>query len=354
MHRQVLWSPEPGTPSQLKSFQHFVENRHAQQFDNYDEFWQWSIDCLPDFWKDIWDYCQVAHSVPPSEIVEANKAMDEIPAWFSGARLNYAENMLRFRDNHIAIIATGEHLNSHTVTYSQLYDRVVKLATSLREANITVGDRIAAFLPNTEHAVICFLASTAVGAVFSSASPDFGVHGTLDRLGQIQPKLLFCIDSVFENGKHQCQVKKLEEIVAGLPSLQYVVFCPSEGVIHDTAFEIPRSSSLDRFLQLGSSTSEPFYFEQLPFDHPLVIMFTSGSTGKPKCLVHRAGGLLLQHRKEHLIHTSMSRQDKFFYYTTTGWMMWNWQVSALAEGATLVLFSGKPFLPTPAALFKIA
>ncbi|TPX47808.1 hypothetical protein SeLEV6574_g02430 [Synchytrium endobioticum] len=353
MHRQVLWTPQPGTPSQLKSFKRFVENRHAQQFGNYDELWKWSVDCLDDFWKDVWDYCNIIHSAAPTTILDTSKHMNEVPEWFTGARLNYAENLLRYRDDHVAIIATGELSTPQKLTYTELCDKVEKLATTMRAANVKVGDRVAAFLPNTEHAIVCVLASAAIGAVFSSTSPDFGVGGTLHRLGQIQPKLLFCVESVFEDGKQQSQLEKLVAIVHGLPSLETVVFCDNISS-PSTLQAVPKSTTMKSFLALAANITEPFHFEQLPFDHPLVIMFTSGSTGKPKCLVHGAGGLLLQHRKEHLIHTSMSRQDKFFYYTTTGWMMWNWQVSALAEGATLVLFSGKPFLPTPAALFKIA
>ncbi|TPX36706.1 hypothetical protein SmJEL517_g01202 [Synchytrium microbalum] len=354
MERRVLWSPKARFPSELKQFQAYVEKRHAlEHFLTYEEFWQWSVDNLDAFWKAVWDYCEVTHSASPSEVLQTGVMMDEIPEWFKGARLNYAQNMLKYRDNHIAVISTGEQLTPHSLTYAELYDQVEKVAKSLRKCGVKVGDRVAAFLPNTEYAIICMLAASAVGAVFSGASPDFGVQGTLDRLGQIEPKVLFCTDTVFEDGRHQSQIDKLEVIVQGLPSLEHVVFCPFDGVIPEESFKVPKSMSMDAFIQLSAEDSAPFYFEQLPFDHPLVIMFTSGSTGKPKCLVHRAGGLLLQHRKEHLIHTSMSRKDVFLYYTTTGWMMWNWQVSALAEGATLVVFSGKPFLPTPGVLFKV-
>ncbi|TPX36707.1 hypothetical protein SmJEL517_g01203 [Synchytrium microbalum] len=351
MERKVLWTPAPSNAStELSKFQAFVEKEHSVHFQSYQELYQWSTDNTTQFWKACWDYCRIIHSQPPSEILDATKTMDQVPEWFKGARLNFAENMLKYRDDHVAIISTGEQLTPYSLTYAELYDKVEKVARSLRRSGVLVGDRVAAYLPNTEHAIICMLAASGVGAVFSSASPDFGVQGTLDRLGQIQPKLLFCVESVYEDGKLQSEVGKLVDIVNGLPSLEKVVFC---GDVGDDALRVPKSMSMDSFILLSADDTTPFNFEQLPFDHPLVIMFTSGSTGKPKCLIHRAGGLLLQHRKEHLIHTSMSRKDVFLYYTTTGWMMWNWQVSALAEGSTLVLFSGKPFLPTPGVLFKV-
>ncbi|TPX37178.1 hypothetical protein SmJEL517_g00795 [Synchytrium microbalum] len=354
---RVLWTPNDNKPpTNMQRFRAFVETRHKTTLKSYADLRKWSIDNVELFWKDVWDFVEIRYLTPPTTILEPGKTMDQIPEWFQGATLNYAENLLRNRDDRPALISTGERLNRVTITHAQLYTSVRNVSLALRRANIQVGDRIAAYLPNSHHAVICMLACATVGAVWCSVSPELGSKGTLDRLSQVQPKMLFCVEFVVENGVTYVQSERLVEIVAGLPSLQQVIIVPCDIVRPENTVTIDKSIALASFLKIVTSTpsiKEDFRFEYLPFSHPVIISFSSGVSGKIRCVVHSAGGMLLQHRKEHCIHGSVSKSDVMLYYASTSKMAWYWQVAALAEGATVILFEGSPLRPDAGVLFKL-
>ncbi|TPX68574.1 hypothetical protein SpCBS45565_g03060 [Spizellomyces sp. 'palustris'] len=322
---KLLWKPSRPEETQMTKFKSFVERIYHIKLANYDALWKWSVENYPEFWASVWEYCGVKASVPYTEVVERDVSMDKIPKWFKGARLNFAENLLARRDDHIALIGAGEH-------------------------GVRPGDRIAGYLPNCPDTVIVFLAVTSLGAIWSSTSPDFGITGVLERFSQVKPKILFSVNAVMYNGRAHDHLGKLKEVAEGLESLEKVVIIPFVEVPFDATM-IPMGETYKDFLI--ADDGRDIIFEQLPFYHPLVILYSSGTTGKPKCIVHSAGGILIQHLKEHVIHGDLSESDVFFYYTTTGWMMWNWLVSGLAAGATLVLYDGSPFKPTPARLLDL-
>jgi acetoacetyl-CoA synthetase len=271
--------------------------------------------------------------------------------WFSGARLNFAENLLRFRDDQVALIFKGEANDSISMTYEILYDEVARVAKSLREAGVEAGDRVAGFIPNMPEAIIAMLAATSLGAIWSSCSPDFGIKGVLDRFGQIKPKVLFTADGYFFKGKAFDSLSRVSQILDDLPSIEKVVVVPYTSTEPDIS-QVPKAVQYNDFKSPDKGLE--IQFEQLPSDHPLYIMFTSGTTGLPKCMVQSAGGILVHHLKELILHTDLKREDTIFYFSTCGWMMWNWLVSSLAVGAKLILFDGNPFHPDPGALWKMA
>ncbi|RMF08698.1 MAG: acetoacetate--CoA ligase, partial [Candidatus Neomarinimicrobiota bacterium] len=264
---------------------------------------------------------------------------------------NFAENLLRYRDDHPALYFQGEGQIPRTLTYRELAEAVSRMQQALRKAGVKTGDRVAGFLPNLPETVIAMLAATSLGAIWSSSSPDFGINGVLDRFTQIQPTVLFAADGYFYNGKRFDTREKLKSIVASLPSLEHVVIVPYAG-LDLRELNRPPYDTWEAFQD--EFTAAELDFVALPFDHPLYIMYSSGTTGLPKSIVHGAGGTLLQHMKELRLHTNLTRQDVIFYFTTCGWMMWNWLVSSLAVGATIVLYDGSPFHPTPAAMWDLA
>jgi acetoacetyl-CoA synthetase len=271
--------------------------------------------------------------------------------WFVGSRINFAENLLRYRDDQVALVFQGEGQDTVRMTYAQLYDEVARMAKSLRDAGVVTGDRVAGYVPNMIHTVVAMLAAASIGAIWSSCSPDFGIKGVLDRFGQISPKILFTADGYFYNGKKHDSLARIGGILQQLPSIEKVVVMPYTHARADIS-AIPNAVHYDDFI--AKEKGLEITFEQLPFDHPLYIMYSSGTTGLPKCMVHGAGGTLIQHLKEHLLHVDLKREDKIYYFTTCGWMMWNWLVSGLAVGATVILFDGSPFYPDPGAIFKLA
>jgi acetoacetyl-CoA synthetase len=284
--------------------------------------------------------------------VDPTKSICDIPKWFDGCRLNYAENLLMNVENDkVALITYGEGQSPAYITFSQLRHRVASLAGALKQAGIKPGDRIAGYLPNSNMAVEAMLATASIGAVWTSTSPDFGVTGVLDRFSQIKPKIIFSVEAVVYNNKKHSHLSKLKSVTEALEGLEKVIICPfcSDNPQDINTTLIPNSVLYDDFIQ-GFEDSK-LSFEQLPFDHPLFIMYSSGTTGTPKCMVHSAGGTLIQHMKEHILHGNMTSDDVIFYYTTTGWMMWNWLISSLAVGATVVLYDGSPFIPSPAVLW---
>ncbi|KAI9197150.1 uncharacterized protein BJ171DRAFT_241045 [Polychytrium aggregatum] len=347
----LMWSPKNLEDNQLIKFRDFVNKRYNLSLATYDQLWQWSSDQIENFWESVWIFTNIKASVPYTQVLEPGVRMDRIPKWFLDARLNYAENILAYKDDHVAIIGAGEGDTIEKITYAELHERVRVLAGALRAHGVRPGDRIAGYVPNSPQTVICMLAATSLGAIWSSASPDFGVTGILDRFSQIQPKIIFSINAVLYNGKTHDHLEKLKAVVDGLDSLEKVVVFPFVDQPFDLS-GIPKSSSLAEFL--STSDNGPLVFEQLPFDHPLFILYSSGTTGKPKCIVHGAGGVLIQHKKEHIIHGSMGRNDIMLYYTTTGWMMWNWLVGGLLAGSTIVCYDGSPFKPSTDRLWRLS
>ena len=343
----IVWQPSPAQLErcQMTRFRCFVEQRHAVALPDYQSLWQWSIDQRARFWQALWDFCEVIASRPADVILQDDGTMPEA-SWFLGARLNFAENLLRFRDDKDAILFRDETGQTTALNHAEVFQQASRLAAALHRRGIGPGDRVAAVLPNMPEAVIGMLATAWLGATWSSCSPDFGAQGILDRFGQIEPSLLICVDGYRFKGRVIDLRAKIAEIRRGLPS--------TTGCIHvawQHTGEIADSEEWQRVLA-NDLPLPPF--AQLPFDHPLYILFSSGTTGKPKCIVHGAGGTLLQHLKEHRLHTDIGREDRLFYFTTCGWMMWNWLVSGLASGATLVLFDGNPMYPAADSLWDMA
>ncbi|MBE0557327.1 MAG: acetoacetate--CoA ligase, partial [Proteobacteria bacterium] len=349
---KLLWKPseERITGSNMYRFMTYVNGRHQQNFTDYDGLYAWSVSNIADFWADVWDFVGVKASRRYDEVVDDAKKMPGAK-WFSGSRLNFAENLLRFHDDTVALIFKGEDRPTRTMTYAELATEVARIARALRASGIGPGDRVAGFMPNMPETIIAMLAATSVGAVWSSCSPDFGIKGVLDRFGQIKPKVLFVADGYFFKGKRLDSLSRVADILKDLPSIEKVVVVPYT----EREPEIGALRSALHYRDFGSKTGDPkILFEQLAFDHPLYIMFTSGTTGLPKCMVQSAGGILVHHLKELILHTNLTRDDTIFYFTTCGWMMWNWLVSSLAVGAKLVLFDGNPFYPDPGALWRMA
>lgn len=318
---------------------------------DYAALHRWSIEQPEAFWSQVWDFCEVRGEKGARVLADG----DKMPGaqWFPDARLNYAQNLLRRRDYEAALVFWGEDKVMRRMGYGDLYRRVARLALAMKNEGIQPGDVVAAYMPNLPETTITLLAAASIGAVFTSASPDFGVQGVLDRFSQVAPKLLFVADGYYYNGKSYDSLAKVKDIVAGLPSLQKTIvarYTRKEG--HDIE-AIPNAVMLRTFVNPYRWQTE-IEFTQLPFDHPLYILYSSGTTGVPKCIVHSAGGALLQHLKEHRLQCDIKPNDKVFFYTTCGWMMWNWVISALASGATVLLYDGSPFVGRGKILFDYA
>jgi acetoacetyl-CoA synthetase len=348
---ELLWRPseERKKCTEMYHFMQHVNARHGKHFATYDDLYQWSIEDSPAFWAALWDYGNVIHSQPYEQVVDDVHKMPGAD-WFGGAKLNFAENLLRYRDDHIALSFHGEGLPTVSITYAQLYDQVARLAKSLRDMEIEPGDRVAGFMPNMSETVVAMLAASSIGAIWSSCSPDFGIKGVLDRFGQIEPRVLFTANGYSYNGKRYDSLGRITEILKELPSIEKVIVVPYTEASPDLS-GVSNGVLYQDFL---APEAEELKFEQMPANHPLYIMYSSGTTGVPKCIVHGAVGTLMQHIKELKLHTDVKREDTIFYFTTCGWMMWNWLVSSLALGARVLLYDGNPFYPDASALWQMA
>jgi acetoacetyl-CoA synthetase len=353
-----LWRPSPEriARANLTAFAARVGVKHRVTLPDYTALYRWSIEQPEAFWREIWDYAGVIGESGARTLVDG----DRMPGarWFPDARLNFAENLLAHSpadERANALVFRGEDKVGRSVSHAQLRSEVSRVAQALRALGVKPGDRIAAFVPNAPEAIIAMLATASIGAVWSSASPDFGVQGVLDRFGQIEPIVLFTVDGYWYSGKPQPILDKVTEIARRLPTLSRVVVAPylHEGSVASAALSgIPGAASWEEFV--APFAPKAIAFERLPFDHPLYVLYSSGTTGVPKCIVHGAGGTLLQHLKEHRLHCDLKDGDRLFYFTTCGWMMWNWLASGLASGATLLLYDGSPFVRRGKVLWDLA
>ena len=346
-----LWEPsrERKDYANITRFIQAVNVRHGLSINSYGQLWSWSVENIPEFWGMFWDFAEIKSSQGYTDVVD-DLAHFPGAKWFSGARLNFAENLLRHRNDQLAFIFRGENARSAKMTYGELYDRVARLAKSLRDIGVAPRDRVVGYMPNLIETVVAMLAATSIGAVWSSCATDIGPQAALDRLGQVEPKVLFTVDGYFYRGKRFDTLASAAQLAASIPSLQQVIVT-SYVTEHPEIGVIPRAVHFDEFLALGHPVLE---FEQLPFDHPVYIMFSSGTTGKPKCMVQGAGGVLTNHLKELLLSADLNRQDRIMYITSCSWMMWNWLQSSLGVGATILLYDGHPAYPNTDAMWQLA
>ncbi|MGC1182682.1 acetoacetate--CoA ligase [Legionella sp.] len=344
---ELAWKPKYPQKSRMWQFMHFAAKQHCQVFENYQDLHTWSIKHPDSFWPTLCDFFHLKFDIPPHQILNYYDEMMDAH-WFSGAKLNFSQKLLSRRDEHPALISLNENNERHELSYQQLYTAVAQCAAGLKAIGVSSGDRVAALMPNTHYTIIAMLATASIGAIWSSCSPDFGAQAAIDRLGQIEPKVLFICDGHQYNGKKFSEAEKIKQLNNFLPTLIHLIICPNIHEVIDIS-ELPNAEHWDDFLKPAKECE----FTSLPFAHPLYIMFSSGTTGKPKCIVHGAGGTLIQHIKELGLHTDLHAKDNLCFYTTCGWMMWNWMVSSLALGATLTLYEGSPTYPKSNRLFKL-
>jgi len=346
----ILWTPtqDQVNTSQMEAFRNQVNSRFNINLKDYFDLYEWSISNISDFWKAVWGFMALEFSDDYTQVVDDDSKMPGAQ-WFEGVKMNFAENLLRIRSEKPAIHFKGEGQAVRTLSYNELFDEVEKLSSALRKIGIQQGDRVAGFMPNMPETIIAMLATASIGAIWSSSSPDFGIKGVLDRFTQIEPKVLFAANGYYYNGKKFDSLEKLNSILDQLPSVDHVVVTPYTDSNHNIS-SVKNGILWDNFID---SNPSPLKFEQLPFQHPLYIMYSSGTTGLPKSIVHGAGGTLIQHLKELRLHCNIYPEDTIFYFTTCGWMMWNWLVSNLAIGAAIVLYDGSPLQPNSNAMWDM-
>lgn len=342
-----VWTPKHPDTTRMSQFMRHIEKQHGLSVSNYDELHQWSIEHPELFWPALCGYFSINFHTPATAIIDHYHDLFDAH-WFKGAHFNFAEQLLSRQDDHIAIISIDELGHRSVLTYKALWHEVAACAAGLKDAGVVSGDRVGAVMPNVAYTLIAMLATTAIGAIWSSCSPDFGAQTIIDRLGQIEPKVLFVCDGHSYQGKIHDAHDKIIELSALIPSVKTLVICPN---IDETPpiKDIPKAKTWGEFLQPG----QELVFESLPFNHPVYILFSSGTTGKPKCIIHGVGGTFLQHIKELGLHTDIKPTDNLCFYTTCGWMMWNWMASTLALGATLTLYEGSPSYPDSGRLFEL-
>lgn len=348
---KLLWEPseEQKKNANMTKFMEFVNEHHNQDFEEYFDLYDWSVNNIPNFWASIWDFCEIRASKRYETVVDD---LNLFPGtkWFVGARLNFSENLLRYRDDHTAFIFKGEDQKMVKISYSELYDFVARLAESLHEIGVTRGDRVVGYMPNMIETAVAMLAATSIGAIWASSATDIGPKAALDRFGQVEPKVMFTADGYFYKGRKFKTLSNAVQVVEEIPSIEKLIVVPYTEDIPDLS-QIPRAVHYDDFI--SDSCKGDIKFEQLPAEHPVYIMFSSGTTGKPKCMVQGAAGLLVNHLKELILHTDLKKEDVHWFITSASWMMWNWMMSSLATGNTLVLYDGNPNYPDLGATWRL-
>jgi acetoacetyl-CoA synthetase len=349
-----LWRPSAAriADANLTRFMRCVNARRGTRLTAYEDVYAWSLSAPEEFWSELARFADIRATWGEGPVIENPRRMPGA-RFFPAARLNFAANLLRYDDGSEALVFRNERGTRRTLCYRELRAEVARVAAGLRAAGVAAGDRVAGFLPNLPETAIAMLATVSLGAIWSSCSPDFGVHGVLDRFGQIAPKVLFTADGYFYAGKKLDSLQPMAEVLAKLGSVAHVVVVPYVEAQPQLGALGAAAARATLWQEFGTPGAALATVDQ-SFNHPLYILYSSGTTGVPKCIVHGAGGTLLQHQKEHLLHTDLRRSDRLFYFTTCGWMMWNWLMSALATGATLVLYDGSPFHPGPGSLWQMA
>ncbi|MEM8839732.1 MAG: acetoacetate--CoA ligase, partial [Pseudomonadota bacterium] len=349
---EMLWEPSQTQieDHNLWAFMKAASEKTGKDLMDYDRLHDWSITDIAAFWDLVWDHCGIIGEKGARALVDADRMMSA--KFFPDASLNYAENLMRKTGGGDALVFRGEDKIAYRWSHDELHQIVSRLQQAMTDLGIGEGDRVAAMMPNLPETVALMLAATSLGAIWCSCSPDFGERGVLDRFQQIEPKLFICCDGYYYNGKRLEIADKLRPIADGLPSAENIVVVPYIGIADTVAEGLPRAKTLDALT--AGYEPKPVTFKRLPFRHPLYILFSSGTTGVPKCIVHSAGGTLIQHLKEHVIINGFKPNDRVFFFTTCGWMMWNWLVSGLAAEASLMLYDGSPFAPSGTVLFDYA
>ncbi len=353
MAAKIMWRPSTRQvdAAHLTAFRQKLEKNSGVSLDGFDDLHRYSTQAPESFWGEVWEYCGIiAETRGARALIDGDKMPGA--SFFPDARLNFAENLLVKDGNDPALIFWGEDKVEKIYSWTQLRDLVSRLASSFKDLGLGVGDRVAAVMPNMPETIAAMLAVTSIGAVWSSCSPDFGEQGIVDRFGQISPKILIACDGYYYNGKSFDIADKLKAVSDQISSLEKTIIIPYGGNLENAVAIIDKAVSFDELIK--DHQPQPITYAQLPFDHPLYILFSSGTTGVPKCIIHSVGGMLLQHKKEHQLHVNVHEGDRLFYFTTCTWMMWNWLVTGLASGATLMLYDGSPFYPGPNVLFDFA